>query len=174
MFKNFVKCVAIVFVAALMAGCTVRSYVQERGRVDQEMSGNAGCIQGTCESVDRSNLKTTRETYVLEFVTGPEKIEAAPTTNVSSTTTEVYPEETAAPYSRPQRNYNLPVVEEEPLATEPSFVEYKIQEGDTLQKISKKFYNTYQRWNEIYEANRDVLSSPDRIKPGKTIRIPQK
>ena len=61
----------------------------------------------------------------------------------------------------------------EEASSEPTFVEYKIEEGDTLQKISKKFYDTYRRWNEIYEANKDVLSSPDRIKPGKVIRIPQ-
>ena len=50
---------------------------------------------------------------------------------------------------------------------------YTIQEDDTLQKISKKFYDAYSKWPKIYEANKDKLKSPEFIKPGITIRIPQ-
>jgi nucleoid-associated protein YgaU len=50
--------------------------------------------------------------------------------------------------------------------------EYVVQKGDTLQKISMKFYDTHNKWNRIYEANKDILPNPNRIKPGVTIRIP--
>ncbi|MCB9770924.1 MAG: LysM peptidoglycan-binding domain-containing protein, partial [Candidatus Omnitrophica bacterium] len=50
--------------------------------------------------------------------------------------------------------------------------EYVIQKNDTLQKISKNVYGTYKKWYQIYEANKDIISDPNRIKPGLTIRIP--
>jgi hypothetical protein len=56
---------------------------------------------------------------------------------------------------------------------------YVIQEGDSnLAKISKKFYgeeegNRLVNINRIFEANKDVLKSPDKIFVGQTIVIPQ-
>jgi nucleoid-associated protein YgaU len=42
--------------------------------------------------------------------------------------------------------------------------EYVIQDGDTLQKISMKFYGTHGKWMNIYDANKDVLKDPNRIR----------
>jgi len=174
MFKGIVKGIGLVVVVLFISSCTMRSYVQDKGRVDQEMTGNGGCIQGSCPQVDRSSLPQTRRTYVLEVITGPKKIEAAPS---SSTEVSSSMEETSIPARETNfastANSNQAVINNEAVS-EPTFTEYKIEEGDTLQKISKKFYGTFGRWNQIYEANKDVLSSPDRIRPGKVIRIPQK
>ena len=41
-----------------------------------------------------------------------------------------------------------------------------------VQKISKKFYDSYSAWPQIYEINKDVIGNPDRIKPGIVIQIP--
>jgi nucleoid-associated protein YgaU len=49
---------------------------------------------------------------------------------------------------------------------------YKVQKGDTLQKISQKFYGTTKKWQKIYEANKDTLKGPDKLYPGRTINIP--
>jgi nucleoid-associated protein YgaU len=49
---------------------------------------------------------------------------------------------------------------------------YTVQKGDTLQKISKKFYGTTKKWKKIYEANTAVLKGPDKVYPGQTINIP--
>lgn len=49
---------------------------------------------------------------------------------------------------------------------------YIIQEGDTLAKISIKFYGTSARYMEIYEANRDRLASPSSIEVGQELVIP--
>lgn len=178
MSKKILTGFAIVLVAAFVSSCTMRTYVQEKGRVDQEMTGNAGCIQGTCPPVDRSNLPKSRDTYVLEIDTGAAKVKDANTqsTATSSVAEESYTEEEA--YSTSRSEYNYGNVNESFVAetevVEPSFTEYKIEKNDTLQKISQKFYGTTKRWNEIYQANKDVIKDPNRIKPGKTIRIPQK
>lgn len=49
---------------------------------------------------------------------------------------------------------------------------YVVRSGDTLSKISSRFYGTTSRYMEIYEANRDQLSSPTNIKVGQTLVIP--
>jgi LysM repeat protein len=50
---------------------------------------------------------------------------------------------------------------------------YTVQSGDTLSAISKKFYGNANDYMEIFNANRDQLSDPDKIKPGQVLKIPQ-
>jgi nucleoid-associated protein YgaU len=38
--------------------------------------------------------------------------------------------------------------------------------------IAKKVYGNAARWNDIYQANRDKISNPDRIFPGQVLVIP--
>ena len=49
---------------------------------------------------------------------------------------------------------------------------YIVVKGDNLSAISKKVYGSANRWQEIFEANRDQLDDPDLIQPGQTLRIP--
>ena len=49
---------------------------------------------------------------------------------------------------------------------------YTVQSCDTLSTISKRFYGTPSRWIDIYQANRDRLSSENALRVGQTIRIP--
>ena len=58
------------------------------------------------------------------------------------------------------------------VATPMDGVRYTVQDGDSLSRISDKFYGTKTRWKELYEANRDVLDSPDWVKPGMALVIP--
>lgn len=50
---------------------------------------------------------------------------------------------------------------------------YIVQKNDTLQKISEKFFGTTQKWKYIYNVNKHILKSPDRIRPGQKIVIPK-
>ena len=49
---------------------------------------------------------------------------------------------------------------------------YIVQSGDTLSKISEKFYGTANRWNDIFQANRDTLSSARSLREGQELLIP--
>jgi nucleoid-associated protein YgaU len=49
---------------------------------------------------------------------------------------------------------------------------YVVQSGDTLSKIAKEHYGDANRYMEIFEANREQLSDPDKIKPGQELIIP--
>ena len=44
--------------------------------------------------------------------------------------------------------------------------------GDTLGKIAKEFYGNAMKYPVIFEANKPMLSHPDKIYPGQVLRIP--
>ena len=60
--------------------------------------------------------------------------------------------------------------EEAPAVPEPKF--YTIQKGDSLWKIASKNYGNGNKWQALFEANREVIQDPDKIYPGQQIRIP--
>jgi nucleoid-associated protein YgaU len=49
---------------------------------------------------------------------------------------------------------------------------YTVEAGDTLSKISKQFYGEASLYMNIFEANRDKLTDPNKIQPGMELRIP--
>ena len=55
----------------------------------------------------------------------------------------------------------------------PEAVFYTVQSGDSLSKISKSQYGDPMKYNSIFEANKPMLSHPDKIYPGQVLRIPQ-
>lgn len=50
---------------------------------------------------------------------------------------------------------------------------YVVQRGDTLSGIASKIYQDRNQWNRIFEANRNVLPSPESIREGQTLVIPR-
>ena len=49
---------------------------------------------------------------------------------------------------------------------------YTVQAGDTLSKIAKAKLGDANAYMKIFEANRDQLTDPDKIKPGQVLRLP--
>ncbi len=51
---------------------------------------------------------------------------------------------------------------------------YVVKEGDSLWKIAEAHYGAGKgaKYMEIFEANRPLLSDPDKIQPGQRLRIP--
>ncbi len=49
---------------------------------------------------------------------------------------------------------------------------YKVEKGDTLASISRKFYKTPQRWKDIADANQNQLEGTTHLKVGMTLIIP--
>jgi nucleoid-associated protein YgaU len=50
---------------------------------------------------------------------------------------------------------------------------HTVEKGDTLWAIAEKTLGKGARYQEIFEANRPMLSDPDKIYPGQVLRIPQ-
>lgn len=57
-------------------------------------------------------------------------------------------------------------------SSEPEAQYYTVVSGDTLSKISKDYYGDPNKYNTIFEANRPMLTHPDKIYPGQMLRIP--
>ena len=49
---------------------------------------------------------------------------------------------------------------------------HAVVSGDNLSKIAKKFYGDPNKYPVIFEANKPMLSHPDKIYPGQMLRIP--
>lgn len=49
---------------------------------------------------------------------------------------------------------------------------YTVKSGDTLSKISKEVYGDANKYMDIFNANKDKLSDPDKIKSGQELQIP--
>jgi nucleoid-associated protein YgaU len=49
---------------------------------------------------------------------------------------------------------------------------HTVASGDSLSAISKTYYGTWKLYPEIFEANKPMLTDPDKIYPGQVLRIP--
>ena len=49
---------------------------------------------------------------------------------------------------------------------------YTVKAGDTLSKIAKEKLGDANAYMKIFDANKDQLSDPDKIKPGQVLKIP--
>jgi nucleoid-associated protein YgaU len=50
---------------------------------------------------------------------------------------------------------------------------YTVKAGDTLSKIAKEKLGNANAYMDIFNANKDQLSDPDKIQPGQVLKLPQ-
>ena len=171
-----------------LTGCArITTKVVEKPRVDQEVRGNQGYLQGSAPAaperkMTRQMVQTDIEMPTLQELNPWKKPAQGPAEGPAAAVSPPAPsrtvEFTPLPEPAPAR-----VWEEEPPARivetparvmppQPAGTTYTVQKGDTLQKIASQFYGTSRKWQRIYEANRDVLKSPDRVYPGQELFVP--
>lgn len=175
--KNYLNVLIILALGLGLAGCgtggsglQVRSYVEDKPRVNMEITGNQGYLMGTPPPVDRSDQKKTRKVYVLE-ISKPADIEEGQGTIDENASASMTDDQTTSSRSS---SYSEDISQGESQNTDAlSFSEYKVEKDDTLQKISKKFYDTYKKWPKIYDANKEKIKDPNHIKPGIVLKIPR-
>ncbi len=175
--QNFVGVAVTLAAVVLSAGCAhVSTKIVDKPRVDQETSGNAGYLKGSGSG--SSEHKGTRQ-MVQTDVELPTLAELNPwrkKTAVSSVETMPAP-------VAPAQNWNTRKPVEDDMSMEmpekpaPSIratkvTIYTVQKGDTLEKIASKVYGKSSKWKKIYDANRDTLSSPNRVYVGQKLKIP--
>lgn len=56
---------------------------------------------------------------------------------------------------------------------EPEAQFHTVVSGDTLGKIAKKYYGNAMKYPVIFDANKPMLTDPDKIYPGQVLRIPE-
>jgi nucleoid-associated protein YgaU len=59
-----------------------------------------------------------------------------------------------------------------PKAAAPAQQTYPVKPGDSLSKIAKEQLGNANLYMEIFNANKDVLTDPDKIKPGMVLKLP--
>ena len=172
----------------------VKGYIEDKQRVDQNLEGNQGFVFGPAQ--EQAPGKSTRKVFVLEMtkevpLTPDEEAALKDIEEPTSARIDVNVNQAEPSHSEvrklptyPGSNISIPSFDENdtsdynamaPAQDEMSKgpgVDYVVQESDTLQKISKKFFGSYSKWMKIYDANKDVIKNPDRIQPGITIHIP--
>lgn len=57
-------------------------------------------------------------------------------------------------------------------AVSPATQSYTIKAGDTLSRLAERFYNSPDKWERIYEANKDAVKNPNYIFIGQKLVIP--
>ena len=57
---------------------------------------------------------------------------------------------------------------------EPEAKYYTVVKGDSLSKIAKQYYGDAMKYPVIFDANKPMLTDPDKIYPGQVLRIPPK
>jgi len=59
-----------------------------------------------------------------------------------------------------------------PQPDNPYTQQHTVVAGDTLSRIAQRYYGDPGLYPKIFEANRDILSDPNKIHPGQILRIP--
>ena len=66
-----------------------------------------------------------------------------------------------------------PVATSKPASVSTTHQIYQVASGDTLTKIATKFYGDSGKWDIIFEANKDTMSSPSNLRVGQSLVIPK-
>ncbi len=143
----------------LTGGCRTATRVKDVPRVDLEFSGsgNRGYLLGQAPAA--GTTKTTRQ-MVETDVELPSFYRPKPSGR--TVTLDTVPSEPDAE-TAPRR------------ARQGRFDTYVVQKGESLWTIAAKpeVYGKASQWRRLYDANRDLLKTPDSIKPGMTLTVPR-
>lgn len=165
------KKILIISIGMLMAlgltGC-FKTHTYQAERKDQQLSGNRGVLVGQPPADTRTATPTrTMVETDIELQTTNEMVKNLKSKKAKSSSmkTSADADEDLIYSKNEEANIkNIPL---------DSFETYTVKKNDTLQKISLHFYGTTKNWMKIYKANTDKLKNPDKLIPGKVIRIPK-
>lgn len=183
---------SLLLTAFAVSGCVTRVTPYEVDRVDQELKGNRGVIMGKATDLSEPQTKKTRAMYNVEVELSSRELDRKKMTvegnrgyitgKKVTQTKDVSALKPVKLLSGPRVVYQTPADAESKYKKEKGAGEvsgaqgaettYVVQKGDTLQKISSKMYGTTKKWKKIFEANKDMLKDPDKIRAGQKLIIP--
>lgn len=160
--------VAIIVIVLLLCGGAL-TYVyypdlfssQEEAKVEA-IEDNAAAQEVPLDTIAKTPKDTVAEAVPVK---SPEKVAPvkeqvnAPKNNVSETNVA----KTGTPVNPDSVNYTI-------VGTKTL---YTIKEGETLTRVSLRFYGTKELWPYIVKHNRDVIQNPDNVPFGTTLKIPE-
>ena len=155
------RMVASMMGMVVVSGCRTATRVSEKPRVDLSLEGgNRGYLVGTPPPA--AEQKSTRQ-IVETDVEIPSLYTPKP--SGKKMLKEIAPPEV----DMSDQAGTQAAVERGPFDT------YTVKNNESLWSIAAKpeIYGKATRWRRIYDANRDVLKSPDRLHPGMVLKIPR-
>jgi hypothetical protein len=149
-----------VVVIATASGCRAATRVATVPRVDLELTGtgNRGYLVGT--PPPPGELKTTRQMIETDVeIPSFYRPRRGPAAGLGEIAPPEMESEEAEAAPMPPVRYDT----------------YVVKKGDTLWTIAKKpeIYGKATYWRRLFDANRDILSSPDRLKAGMRLKVPR-
>ena len=148
----------------MVSGCRTATRVTEVPRVDLELSGgNRGYLVGAPPPAP--TLKTTRQ--VIETDVEVPSVYKPTHSGTRMTIEPEAPTSTAAE----QGDTSSEQVSRKPV----KYDTYVVQRGDSLWSIAAKpeIYGKATAWRRIFDANRALLKSPERVRAGMKLHIPR-
>ena len=157
-------CMLYAVCGVLAGGCRTATRVTETPRVDLALEGgNRGYLIGT--PPDAAARKATRQ--MLQMDIEVPSFSRQPTRSATAVSPDgITPPET------PMGD----AIAQVPAGGEPvAYDTYVVKKGDSLWSIAAKpeVYGKATRWRKIFDANRKLLKSPDRLRPGMALKIPR-
>jgi len=139
---------------------SLRGSIKGLKSLDATVDGKTVTLTGEAENIEAkgkamaefNKLVETENTLNKIRLSAPPATAAAPAPAAGAVVTGGVPAPTAAATAAPKVHV--------------------VEKGDTLGAIAKKYYGKASAYTKIFEANRDVLDDPDKIKPGQKLRIP--
>lgn len=155
---------------AVAAGCHSATQIIEEPRVDLELdsSGNRGYLVGT--PPPPGEQQTTRQ--LIQTTVELPSYYSAKSRGGAATIVTTGPEPEAKLPGDMTTFGDAAAGSDLPSGPMDSYV---VQKGDTLWTIAAKsdVYGDAGKWRWLFDANRDQLASPDRIKAGMTLKVPR-
>ena len=164
---NGLKWFAIVLICVLGACASIVFYLyypdlQEKSApisLEEEYTSPTVMVDLKQDYIQEDSLKRTEDTLRIQQSTNPaskQQVEI-PQKVVKETTVK------AQPVEPDSVNYEI-------MGTETT---YTVKEGETLTRISLRFYGTKALWPYIVKHNADVLKNPNNVTSGTTLKIPK-
>jgi LysM repeat protein len=100
------------------------------------------------------------------------RTEAARLRNENLKLRKEFEERSAKPRSTPAQALSHDSHAEKSAARKSRGQTYRVQPGDTLVSISRKFYHSSKRWKEILDANKKKIDDPEKLRAGQSLVIP--
>lgn len=66
------------------------------------------------------------------------------------------------------------VSRQSPATSSPKFITHEVVAGDNLSRLAKQYLGSHAKYLTLFEANRDVLATPDDLSLGMKLKIPVK
>ena len=164
--RNF-KVASVFALLALATGCGSSSKEPQVDPATGEELASPDAAQAGTDAVPEESLESAPASEELAAEAAPEALPADPLAQT-------------APESVPAPEETLPgdqLTQAPSPAADPAPVgsgiadSYSVQSGDTLMKIAFEVYGDLYAWKKIYEMNKDVVTDPNRIPRGTTLKI---